>query len=43
MGARYLFIADQKTLENPVIEPYIQHQIGSYKNISIYDLMKRQN
>ncbi|MBK8503622.1 MAG: hypothetical protein IPL46_16280 [Saprospiraceae bacterium] len=43
LGAKYLFIADQKTLENPVLTPYIQDKIGSYKNISIFDLSKRQN
>jgi hypothetical protein len=42
-GAKYLFIADKKTLENPVLTPYIQNKIGSYKNISIFDLSKPLN
>ncbi len=40
MGAEYLFIADQKTKENPVLEPYLQSKIGGYKNIEIYALPK---
>ncbi|MCB0686802.1 MAG: glycosyltransferase family 39 protein [Saprospiraceae bacterium] len=37
-GARYLFVADKKTLENPVLAPYLKNKIGEYRNIMIYDL-----
>ncbi len=38
MGAKYLFIYSEKTLENPGIQPFTKHEIGKFKNIRIYAL-----
>ena len=37
-GARYLFIADPRTKENPDLAPYLKNKIGTHRNIEIYDL-----
>lgn len=38
LGVRYLFIADDKTLQNPVLAPFLEKKIGSYRNISVFEL-----
>ncbi len=35
-GAKYLFIYDEKTLDEPGIKPFLKDQIGEYKNIRIF-------
>jgi hypothetical protein len=35
-GAKYLFIYDEKTLDEPGIQPFLNEQIGEYKNIRIF-------
>lgn len=37
-GAQYLIIGDSSYLEKPEYTPYLQKQIGVYKNFMIYDL-----
>jgi len=37
-GAKYLFITDDKTLSQPFLEPFTQHQIGAFKGVKIFSL-----
>ena len=37
-GAKYLFIANEKTLAQPFLMPFTQHQIGTFKGIKIFSL-----
>jgi len=38
LGAKYLFIYNQKDYEEPGIQPFIKKKIGEFKNIDIYEL-----
>lgn len=38
LGARYLIINDPAMLENIWLKPYLKNKIGTYKNITIYNL-----
>ncbi|MBI3500549.1 MAG: glycosyltransferase family 39 protein [Bacteroidetes bacterium] len=38
LGAKYLFVGDSTLLTHPNIQPFTQHKIGQYENISVYDL-----
>tara|TARA_B110000285_G_scaffold195151_1_gene225239 strand:- start:66 stop:482 length:417 start_codon:yes stop_codon:yes gene_type:complete len=37
-GAKYLFIANEKTLDQLFLIPFTQHQIGTFKGIKIFSL-----
>ncbi len=39
-GAKYLFISDQKLLEEEYLTSFLSEQIGSYKGVEIYRLSK---
>ena len=38
LGAKYLFVNDTSFIRKDWLKPYLVHQIGTYQNISIYNL-----
>lgn len=43
LGVRYLVINDTTICRKPFLHPYLQHKVGSYKNVEIYDLNHDQS
>jgi hypothetical protein len=39
LGAKYLFIYNEKTLDEPGVKPFIDNKIGEYKNIEVFKLL----
>jgi len=39
-GARYLIVNRPDYLQNPIMQPFLDKEIGQYKDVRIFDLTK---